>query len=230
MSLEKYSKILKELSEVEELSKEKLREFPKVDEEGVSKELSFTVEELREMLLGELREEAEKLRQESFEKGYSEGKEEGLKIFLEEVERIKILFAELRQKIEGEVQKFIDSLTPQVVNLSLKIASKVISGYVEIDKELVTRLIREVLTEISEIENIKVEVNPVDLEIAKKFLDEVLRENSYLKVELEPNPQVSKGGCVVETPTKYIDNQIDMRLNILEEEIKRKLLDERGYS
>ncbi len=228
MSWEKYSKILKELFDAEQLSKEKLKEFPKASEGSINGTGSYTMEELREIVLAEIREEAEQIRREAYEVGYAEGKEEGRRIYDEEVEKIRALYGELSKEIENKVREFIDSLTPEIIDFSLKIARKVVSTYVEVDKELVSRLVREALSEvIGVVENIKVEVNPDDLDVVRKCLEKVKSEFSYLKIELEPNPQVSKGGCIVETPTRFIDNEIEVRFGLLEEEIKRKLLDER---
>ncbi|MCX8065055.1 MAG: FliH/SctL family protein [Candidatus Hydrogenedentes bacterium] len=226
MSVEKYSKIIKELLEVEPLSKDRLREYPSISEEKQGGTLPITIDELREMILEEIREEAEKLKRESIERGFNEGKEEGIKIYLQEMDNIRIFFENLKNELDKKLRDFIESLTTEAVALSLKVASKVVATYVEVDQNLVARLLKETFYEIGDSRDVKVLVNPLDLEVAKRVLDELAKGNNLWKINIQPSSEVSKGGCIVETSTRFIDNQVDTRFNQLVEEIKGRLMEE----
>lgn len=229
MSIERYSKILKESSEVERLSKDKLKEFSSINEDSLNKSLPSVVDEVRSMIFQEIQEEVEKLKEEAFEKGFEEGKEQGLRILMEELERYRDFFKSFAKELEEKANKIIECLVPESVELSLKVASKVLSTYAEVDKDLVGRLIKEALARFTDLgsKEMRVKVNPEDLEFAERFFLELEQMDSVLNVKLEPCSDVAKGGCIIETPTEYIDNQVEMRFSLLQEEVKRKLL-ERG--
>lgn len=152
--------------------------------------------------------------QDGFSVGYQEGKEEALK------ENSELLGESLKalNKLYAAFPIAVKQNDSKIVRLAYQIAESVISEQVTERKELEEKIINKGIKVIGDLENVKVKVNPQDLDL-------LLPKQEYFKLVI---PEVSefiivgdytinKGNCVIAIKSEELDISINTQISILEE-------------
>ena len=168
----------------------------------------------------------------AYQKGVSDGIEKGAKEgetagFEQATKKLEPLLDGLRQALMqlGNLRQDTYRLIEQeVVELALAIARKVICREIEVDKEVVVCVAREALSKIEDPGNVKIKMNPSDLQ----FINETKYQLSELignidNVTIEPGENIRSGGCVIETNLGEIDARIEQQLQAVEESFRAAL-------
>jgi flagellar assembly protein FliH len=160
---------------------------------------------------------------EGFDKGFAAGFEQGIKGGQAEMAgRLKRLDS-LISELEGVKEKNIQDVLPEIVDLSLEIARKIIHKKIEQDRDIIVSVVREAVRKIGREEKMVIRVNPSDYDTMISNL-EVLREESRLRdITIEPSDAVSPGGCYIETPTGEVDARIEEQLREMRDAITTAL-------
>ncbi len=111
----------------------------------------------------------------------------------------------------------------RAVHLAAAIAERVIRRELTLDPQIQATYVREALELAAGSQQVRVRIHPDDREglgrLAGQWLQEALARAS---AELVTDPNVSHGGCVVETQHGTIDQQIETQLARIEEELTRQ--------
>jgi len=216
----KTQKVIAENAEVKFLSRDDLKEFPKEREISDDPLSIYSPEELRTMILEQAQQEAEKIKQKAYEEGYNEGKllaEQEFQQFLEETNKI---LQESIEKITQARTNFLEQLTPQILKLVFQISEKVISAQVQINPDIVKTIVKETLEEFIDSQEISLHIHPDDYSIIEdEIKSRIGDENIMQKVIWVPDERIERGGCIAETKTQFLDNQISSRLELIVEKI-----------
>lgn len=158
--------------------------------------------------------------QDGFSVGYQEGKEEALK------ENSELLGESLKalNKLYAAFPIAVKQNDSKIVRLAYQIAESVISEPVTERKELEEKIINKGIKVIGDLENVKVKVNPQDLDL-------LLPKQEYFKLVI---PEVSefiivgdytinKGNCVIAIKSEELDISINTQISILEEVFSQAL-------
>lgn len=216
----KTQKVILENTEVKFLSRDSLKEFPK--EKGVSDDpLSmYSPEELRAMILEQAQKEAEEVKQKAYEEGYKEGKLLAEQEFQQFLEAMNKIVQESIEKITQERTDFLEQITPQILQLVFQISEKVISSQLQINPDIIKTIVKETLEELIDSQEISLHIHPDDYSIIEGEIKPRMGNESILsKVNFIPDETIERGGCIAETKTQFIDNQISSRLRIIVEKI-----------
>jgi flagellar assembly protein FliH len=109
-------------------------------------------------------------------------------------------------------------MTPQILEFVFQISEKVISTQVKINPEIITTIVRETLEVLIESQEVYIHIHPEDLSSIERYIHRQIEDGGRIPgVILVPDDTVEKGGCIAETKTKFIDNQISSRLNLIVE-------------
>lgn len=159
------------------------------------------------------RKEAEKIREESFQRGMEQGKSE----VREAVEKaVKSLKDFSRQLMDSE-REFIRNAEKQVVTLALAVAKRIIGREAVSDKDIVVHTIRESLKRVAEKTEVVVHVNPDELENILSHRKELEKTDRDLgEIKFVPDDKISPGGCVVYTKVGAVDGRIESQINEIE--------------
>lgn len=160
----------------------------------------------------------ERLRQQAYQEGYQEGKSAGE--------------AEAAQYISDAIHKFneivmafpaaVKQNEEKLITLAVEIARKVIQDEISLQPEIVQRTVEAALKRVSDLEQVVVKVNPLDLDL-------ILPKQESFKA-LVPDVQnfsiegahtIQRGGCVIETNSGSINATIQAQLGIVEEMFKK---------
>jgi len=159
-------------------------------------------------------------RQEGYKEGLARGREEGLETAREPAR----LLEKAMRRVSEERGTLLAKAERDVLDLAIAIATRIVRREVEIDRDLVTRVISDALRRASPLEEVVVRVNPSDYARIKAVagLEAILGDIRHLV--LVEDRRVSTGGCLIETASGAIDARVETQL----EEIERALVRAQG--
>ena len=104
----------------------------------------------------------------------------------------------------------------------VRIAEKVIHAEIRSAESTRTSILEAGLHKLKDSEKVLVRVAPADLEAIEEALPDLKEQNGMVgKVTLQEDPEVSEGGCVLESDQCEVDGRIEVTLQAIEEALKR---------
>lgn len=227
--------IIKKRSEIfenKEVIKEQPREEVKVAEEKVElfdlDNIDFTQRQERRRgdrrrgyrriddrnLVSRAQEEAGTIRDNAAKEGYKAGLEEA-----------QNEIAQVRSAIESFIsakQEVFEYIAPDILEISIDIARKIVKHEIEQDPEIVLATILDVLKTISKDETkITIKVNPAQLALTKNGIPQMLTlSNLEAKINVFPDESIEMGSCIVLTSNGVVDASVNTQLEIIKEAFK----------
>jgi len=167
----------------------------------------------------------ERARLEGFELGLADGRQAAAAAERERLSKEAAPLADILRAAAGALGEKRAELAAaaerELVRLSVRIAEKIVKAEVASGARVAVENLRRAVALAVRRREVRVRLNPADLEAVEKFLPELRREVVDLgRVELEADPAVSRGGAVVVTPEGAVD--ADLRTQL--EEIERGLV------
>lgn len=165
-------------------------------------------------LISRAREEADSIREAAQKEGY----EAGLNQSAEDIQQIK---ESLKEFLKAP-QEVFEYIAPDILEISLEIAQKIIKNEVTQNPQVVIDQITDILKTLSKEEpKVTIRVNPMQVNITKQAVPEIL-ENAGLdaKISILPDESVGEGGCIVSTNNGVIDATIDSQIAVIKEALK----------
>lgn len=201
-----------EVAELQRQQAEQQDEAPGADE-AATRPSALDIEKKVEARLTEFearfQQEKEDAYHTGFEDGTNEGTKQGIAQSAEEIER----FQALVETLPAQWKDAVKSYDIAVADLALRIAQKIVSAAADVDEQVILEAVRECLGYVEDRTKIIIRVNPDDLEAVRRHRDDWLGSlESIGTLLIEPEPTVSKGGCIVETPIGDVDAQVEERL------------------
>ncbi|MDB5098214.1 MAG: fliH [Cyanobacteria bacterium RYN_339] len=165
------------------------------------------LESERERILGELREQA-------YQEGYNEGKAAGESEAARYVSDALQMFNQIAVALPDAVRRNEEKL----VTLALEIAAKVIQEEIALQPEMVQRTVETALRRVSDLEQVIVKVNPLDLDLIlpKQETFKMLMPDVQ-NFAIEGSHTILRGGCMIETNSGSINATLEAQLSIVEE-------------
>jgi flagellar assembly protein FliH len=165
------------------------------------------LESEKERILSELREQAR-------QDGYEEGKAAGEQQAAQYVQEALLKLNEIMIAFPAAVKKHEEKL----VGLAVEIASKVIQEEISLQPEIVQRTVETALRRVSDLEQVVVKVNPLDLDLILPKLDTFKQlVPDVQNFSIEGSHTLQRGGCIIETNSGSINAAIGTQLSIIEE-------------
>lgn len=165
-------------------------------------------------LISRAREEAQSIKQSAYQEGYQEG-----------ISNAQSDLQELKSSIFGFLnakQEVFDKIAPDIMEISLDIAKKIIKNELQQDPTIIFDNIMNVLKDLSKEETkIALKVNPTQVSIVKQELPEMI-QNSGMEAKLTviPDNTIMEGGCMITTSNGMVDATIETQLAIISEALK----------
>ena len=136
----------------------------------------------------------------------------------EDIERVKEAIGEFF----NAKQEVYDSIAPDILEISLDIAKKIIKKEMTENPEILLNNIKDILKGLSKEETkIILKVNPVQVAMLKQEIPEAMSTAGLeAKVIIIPDETVMEGGCMITTTNGVIDATIETQLAIISEVLK----------
>ncbi len=154
---------------------------------------------------------------------YERGRRDGEKALSEQLVRQRGELIELQSGVLRSLQQAVPSVTREceeaMVALALEIAGKLV-GDLPVSSEMVEASVREALDSVEQTSNLTVMLNPMDFELLQKanaplLLSDVEGE----RLKFQTSPQVSRGGCLVQTNFGVLDARRETKLQALKQSL-----------
>ena len=165
-------------------------------------------------LISRAREEAQNIKEAAAKEGYQEGIASA-KADLAEVKNAIISFL-------GAKQEVFEYIAPDILEISVEIAQKIIKKELQQDPSIILNNILEILKGLSKEETkITLRVNPMQVSLLKSEMPEVMSTAGLdAKVLIVPDETIMEGGCMVTTTNGVIDATIETQLTVISEALK----------
>lgn len=165
-------------------------------------------------LISRAREEAQSIKEAASKEGYQAGLAQAADA-IEEVKNSITAFL-------GAKQEVFDYIAPNIMEISLDIAKKIIKREIQQDPSIILENIKEILKGLSKEETkITLKVNPTQVSLLKMEVPSLLSDNGLdAKILIVGDEDMTEGGCVVETANGVVDASIETQLSVISEALK----------
>jgi len=165
-------------------------------------------------LVSRAQEEAENIKKSAFEEGYRKGLEQSNA----DIEQFKNNF----NKFMGATKEVFEYVAPDILEISIDIAKKIIKKEVELDPQVLMDTIIDVLKTVSKNEpKINIRVQPQAAQFIKDTLPTVTYQYGIdAKINIIADPSIEAGGCVLQTNNGIVDASIDTQLEIIKKALE----------
>ncbi len=154
--------------------------------------------------------------------GFEAGQREGIEIGRQQEHDLirggSEMLAMLAETIVRERSRIIAEASRDLVQLALTMAERIVRHGLPLEDEAVLRAIREALGQVGDARRIVVRLNPREVELVETHsadLGALVAADAH--IELRPDPGVTPGGCLMETPELHLDATVETLLGRFEE-------------
>ncbi len=196
---------------------------------GEAKEIILNAQEEADVIRNEVFQEVKLLREEAKTSGY----EEGLKLIHAEIEADRQRALEQNELIIEEARQtklsMLRSVEADMVRLVIAVTKKVIANELSTNPNLIINIVRDAISYLDSPENIKVYVNPAQLDNLLRLMEEETLTDigsKEINAEAKGDARVSCGSCLIESDNGSVDARIETKLDIIEQGLQEVSGDE----
>lgn len=177
-------------------------------------------------IIADAHKQADAIRRHAEEEGRQAAMRAAEKVLDEKVgKRMQTLLPALQTvvaDIADAKQAWLGQWERSTVHLAAAIAGKVIRGQVPHLQDVTLKLVREALEMAAGSSQVRIHLNPTDHETLQSQIGRLTKELGRIGgAEITADPQITAGGCRVETLHGSIDQQFEAQLSRIEEELTR---------
>lgn len=161
-------------------------------------------------LVSRAQEEAVQIKQNAYQEGYNLGLQQAAA----EIEN----FQNVLGAFMGAQDRVFNEIAPNILELSMSIAQKVIKHEATTDVQVVVDTVMDALRMLSKNEpKIVLRVNPVQVQYLKDTLpDKIKSIGMETKLSILSDEAVTEGGCIIQTNNGMIDATVEAQLGIVQ--------------
>lgn len=165
-------------------------------------------------LVSRAQEDAENIKKSAFEEGYRAGLEKA-QVDLETFRTELANFMSARKDV-------FEYIAPDVLEISVEIAKKIIKKEVEEDPQVLINTIIDVLKSVSKSEpKIVIRVRPQAVQFIKDTIPNITYQYGIdSKINIVADPSVEEGGCIFQTNNGIVDASIDTQVEIIKKALE----------
>jgi flagellar assembly protein FliH len=201
--------------------------------ENIRKEAQLEYELFQERMTEEAilnQQKTEELFKQAEENGYNEGFQLGLQ---EGQRQYETFIKEAREIVTSSKNDYFNRLEeaePIIVQLAVEVAGKIVSNALKEDLENWLSIVKAVINEVREQEQVKLYIHPnwYEFTLAHKEELRLLLPNCN-NLYIYPDAHLQENGCQIETPYGKIDASVDSQLAEIKYALLEKLKELGGY-
>jgi flagellar assembly protein FliH len=146
------------------------------------------------------------------------GRAEAQRLFSEQVVQQRGDLLALQNGILGALKDSIPAVVRDCENhlatLALEVARKLVDG-LPVSAEMVEAAISAAMRQVEESAQYSIYVHPEDLALLQAETASILGANDSRQIKVNPSNDVSRGGCIVETPFGRVDARRETKYDLL---------------
>lgn len=168
--------------------------------------------------------------QEAYNAGVEEGRRVQAKIDQDEFEKKLTIIAEqadeslmeLIQRDMMERDSWFSSLTDEIMKVSFAVGRQIVNREIQQDPSIVERIVRRAVYYLAQRKDVEIRVNQDDCERVRELIHSFQEGGErFITAVVTPDNSISKGGCIIESPSGIVDATIDRQLLEIESEVGR---------
>jgi len=180
---------------------------------------------MAEDFMAAARAEADDLRHTARQQGYEEGYQAGIAAAREELAPAATAMAHALAEAQQLRAEAADQVETRAVELSLRLAEKVLAGTLEVQPERVVDVVRGALRCLVDRERVTVQVNTLDLELVRDAVEPIASTLGGIdNIDVQEDRRVARGGALVRSAAGEVDATIETKLararEVLESELR----------
>lgn len=153
--------------------------------------------------------------QAAFERGRIEGERALGEQLLQQRNEVRQIFEGVVVSLQKSVQQVVRDSEQHLVTLALEIARKLV-GDIPVSTEMVEMAVRDAMAQVDEATELHVRLHPSDLEMLQHADSALLKPpGDGTTVRFHSSPEVSRGGCLVQTRFGVLDARRETRFELL---------------
>lgn len=154
---------------------------------------------------------------------YERGRQDGERALSEQLMRQRGELIELQngvlKSLGGSVATVVAECEQAMVALALEIAGKLVAE-MPVSTEMVEAAVREALASVEQNSKLVVLLNPMDFELLQAANAPVLLTDvGGERMKFQPSPQVTRGGCMIQTSFGIVDARRETKLEALKKSL-----------
>lgn len=185
--------------------------------EAVEQDALMEIESMIQQRLLEAERRAQELEQEGYEKGYEQGIKDGTEFGRKSMQVAREQFEALLEKLMELPQQAFQDYRNWFIAACLAVSRHIIQREIQTRPEILTELMKQVLSSAEESQGITLYLHPKDLELlnGQTSMEDLLRGADRV-FSVKTDARMARGGCRLESDIQLIDASLDRRLSILE--------------
>jgi flagellar assembly protein FliH len=145
------------------------------------------------------------------DEAYRQGLDEGRRQAEARLEAERTALRELGAGLNQLMQDFEEGLANDVLSMSLELAKLIVRQVVKVKPEVVLPVLREAISSLPGMdEQTTVRLHPADAQVLRR-VTETDKMLAALPWKIIEDPQIERGGCVLETATTEVDATLETR-------------------
>lgn len=160
--------------------------------------------------------------QRAYERGLVDGERRAREETLAPLERQNALLGALGAEVRALREAVLRDAEEAVAALALEIAWKVVRERGEALRDRVVAQAQELVGRVRDGGPLRVLVHPQDVPVLEAARDVLAGAADGAALEVQGDPRISRGGCLVETPARLADARIEVQLARLGEALREQ--------
>ena len=156
----------------------------------------------------------EKELRDAYERGRVDGERSLGEQLVQQRQEMQQLLNGVVLPLQQAVSQVVRDTENTVTELALEIARKLVADF-PIEAGMVEAVVKDAMAQVEENAEFHVKIHPSDLDLLVKAESPLLTSSSTTKVHFQPSPDISRGGCIVQTKFGVIDARRETKLDLL---------------
>ena len=164
-------------------------------------------------IIEDARRKAEEIGREAYHAGFEQGERAGQKLATQKIESTCETFSALIDSIHRQRAELIEGYESELIKVALAIATRVVGKTIELEPDVLARVVQDVLEKVSEAKSILIYVSAHDEQLIGGLMEQHTgRPWPPEHVTVQVDDSVGRGGCKVVADTGALDATIETKL------------------
>lgn len=141
-----------------------------------------------------------------------QARERAARLERDQQQRARDEAAELLLCAQREAREVVDEAREQLTALGVRIAEKILGEQLSLEPQRVSSIVAQVLRNARSGGPLTVRCHPEDLELLDRSSARLETSAESAGLRLQPDPEVARGGCIVETDRGQLDGRLRAQL------------------
>lgn len=216
--------ITEEQSELLNLQRESEEAYIAARREETESEMQMLLakaDEEASIIIKDAKAQAQKEKQEVFNKAKEDGYKDGIKKGEKEINALKAGIEKEKQEFYAERERLIKEIEPQTVSVIITLMNKLTGVLLEDRKDIIFYLVEQALSGVNGSSSFIIRVSEGDYELMISKKDELQKSlKDGTELEIVKDVLLRNAQCMIETESRIIDCSLDVQLHNITESLK----------